>query len=195
MLKRICLLGASILFSISLSAQAFPSAEGPGLSVWAGASVSTYNPDYGCAKSSPFSCSNQLIGISPFVNTNGFLLGRIGAEGRAEFLHWHGPGGLTESSYLAGPRVYLYRYRKLTLSGDFLIGLARFNSPNSFSNGNYLAYAPGAIFDYRINRRLIARGAYEYQSWPSFKSLYAGSGHGGLTPNGFSIGVSYAIFH
>lgn len=195
MFKRICLIGASILLSVPLTAQTFPSAEGPGLSVWAGASLSTYNPDYGCASSSPFSCGNQLIGISPFVHTNGFLFGRIGAEGRAQFLHWHGPGGLTESSYMGGPRVYLYRYKKLTLSGEFLAGVANLNAKDSFSNGSYFAYAPGAIFDYRIRRRLIARAEYEYQSWPSFKSLQSGSGHGGLTPNGFNFGVSYAILH
>ena len=195
MLKRLCLIGASLLLTIPLTAQTFPAAEGPGISLWAGASVSIFNPDYGCSSNSPFSCGNQLIGIAPYVHTNGFLLRRVGVEGQARFLHWHGPSGLTESTYLAGPRIYLVRYKKLMFTGKFMIGDAHFDIKGATGTGNYLAYAPGAGVDYHIKRRLLARVDYEYQIWPSFQGTQAGSGHGGLTPNGFSVGLSYAIWH
>ena len=197
MLKRLCLIGASLLLTLPLTAQTFPAAEGPGISLWAGASVSIFNPDYGCSSNTPFTCGSQLIGITPYAHTNGFLFGRVGVEGQARFLHWHGPAGLTESSYMAGPRVYLFRHKKLMFSGKFMIGDARLDikSSSGSGTGNYVAYAPGAAVDYRIKRRLIARVDYEYQFWPSFQSSQAGSGHGGLTPNGFSIGLSYAVWH
>lgn len=194
MIKRLCLIGASLLLTTPMIAQTLPAAEGSGISLWAGASVSSFNPDYGCASNSPFTCGNQLIGIAPFVHTNGFLLRRVGFEGQARFLHWHGPTGLTESSYLAGPRANLFRYKKLLFSGKFMIGDAHLNI-KGVGNGSYLAYAPGCAVDYRIKRRLFARVDYEYQIWPSFQGAQTGSGHGGLTPNGFSVGLSYGIWH
>src|SRR5579863_1789381 len=104
--KRLYLIAVCFLVSMSLTAQAPPSAEGRNISIWVGASVSTFNPDYGCSDNSPWSClSHQLIGISPYADTSGLLFGRIGAEGEARFLHWHGPDSLTEASYMAGPRV------------------------------------------------------------------------------------------
>lgn len=196
MLKRLSLVGAFFFLSIPLIAQTVNSAEGSGISLWAGASISMFNPDYGCVSSSPFSCGSQLIGISPFVHTNAFLLrGRVGAEGQARFLHWHGPAGLTESSYMAGPRVYVFHHRNFAFSGKFLIGVGHMDVKSPIGTGNYLAYAPGASVDYRINRRLLARADYEYQLWPSFKGTQTGTGHGGLTPNGFSLGLSYAFWH
>lgn len=195
MLKKLCLLGASLLLTFPMFAQSFPSAEGTGITLWAGASVSSFNPDYGCPSNSPFQCGNQLIGIAPALHTNGFLFRRVGAEAEARFLHWHGPIGLTESTYLAGPSVYIHSYKKLTFSGRFLIGIGHLDYKNGFGTGNYLAYAPAGVVDYHLRRRWIARVDYEYQLWPSFHGTQSGSGHGGLTPNGFSVGLNYAIWH
>jgi opacity protein-like surface antigen len=195
MLKTFCVFAGCLLLSMPITAQNPPSAEGPGISFRVGASISTFNPDYGCSSNSPFSCwSHQVIGISPYANTNFFLFGRIGAEGEARFLRWHGPIGLTETSYLFGPRVHLYGHRNIVISGKFMVGDARMHLPApNIGTGTYFAYAPGADVDYRFSRRLSARVDYEYQRWPGFKSIQSGSGHGGLTPNGLSFGFSYAI--
>jgi hypothetical protein len=86
--------------------------------------------------------------------------------------------------------------KQLRESGKLLAGDARLSLPRGgFGSGNYFAYAPGAIVDYRVSRRLSARVDYEFQVWPSFKGIptTTTSGTGGLTPNGFSFGVSYAI--
>ncbi len=192
MRMRLYAVAVSLLISVPSIAQTSPSAEGPGVTVWVGASVSMFNPDYGCKNNSPFSCwGNQLIGFGPYVDTNSFLLGRIGAEGEARFLRWHGPVGLTEDTFMGGPRVRLWHHRALHATAKFLIGEARLNvSNNGVGTGNYFAYAPGGAVDYRVSRRLAARLDYEYQKWPTFRGA---SGNKGLTPNGFSVGVSYAI--
>jgi hypothetical protein len=195
MLKNLCVLAACVLVAIPLTAQSFPSAEGPGVSVWVGASISMFNPDYGCTNDSPLTCWNhQLLGITPYVYTNPFLFHRIGAEGEARFLHWRGPGKLTQASYMAGPRIGLYRYKKLLLSGRFMVGEARLDvgAGNRFT-GNYFAYAPGGTLDFRMAKRVSTRIDYEYQRWPTFKGILPGNNHTGLTPNGLSVGVSYAI--
>jgi hypothetical protein len=159
--------------------------------VWAGAEISTFNPDYGCEDSSPFTCWNhQLLGIAPFVDANHLIFQRLGAEGEARFLPWRGPGnGLTQSNYLVGPRVGLLNLRRrFFFSGKFLMGLGHIDLPSHLpGSGNYFVYAPGAVFDFKLKKKLIARVDYEYQLWPSF------SGGGGLTPNGFSFGLSYAL--
>ena len=80
----------------------------------------------------------------------------------------------------------------MLFSGKVLLGEGHISLPRGAAGaGNYFAYAPGAIFDFWLTRRVIARADYEYQMWPSFKG--AGTGAGGLTPNGFSFGVSYAL--
>jgi len=193
MRKKLYLVAASLLFSGPLFSQAFPAAEGPRISYRVGASVSTFNPDYGCSSNSPFSClSHQLIGLGPYVDTSSFILGRIGAEGEAHFLRWHGPAGLTEDSYLGGPRVRFFSYRGMHFTVKFLVGAGHLDIPSpSVGSGHYFAYAPGGAVDYRVARRISARLDYEYQRWPGFKGTHGGSG--GLTPNGFSLGFSYAL--
>lgn len=191
MLKSLSLLSSCLLFSATLFAQSLPSAERGALSVWAGAEFSTFNPDYGCSDSSPFTCwDHQLLGIAPFVDADHLIFQRLGVEGEARFLPWRGPGGgLSQSNYLGGPRVGLLHFKnEVFFTGKFLMGLGHFNAPNhGAGSGNYFVYAPGAVFDFRLQKRLTARVDYEYQVWPSF---YGG---GGLTPSGFSFGISYAI--
>lgn len=195
MRKNFYLVAVSLLLSVPLAAQTSPSAEGPAVSYWVGASVSMFNPDYGCPNASPFSCwGSQVIGIGPYLDTSSLFFGRISAEGEAHFLRWHGPSGLTQDSYLGGPRVRLWRYHSLNVTGKILFGAGSQNVPApNVGTGTYFVYAPGGALNYRFARRLSARVDYEYQSWPGFKGIHSGSGHGGLTPNGFTVGVAYAV--
>jgi hypothetical protein len=190
MLKNLSVLSSCLLWSATLFAQSLPSAERGGLSVWAGAEISTFNPDYGCPDSSPFTCwDHQLLGIAPFVDANHLIFQRLGAEGEARFLPWRGPGGLTQSHYLAGPRVGILHFRnRFFFTGKFLMGVGHIDAPNhGLGTGTYFVYAPGAVFEFRVKKRLTARADYEYQIWPTFL------GGSGLTPNGFSFGLSYAL--
>ena len=188
MLKKLCVMAAGLFLSMPLISQSLPSGEGPQVWVRVGASVSVFNPDYGCGSNSVFSCWNHdVIGISPNVNTSAFLFQRIGAEGQVRILHWKGPGFLTETTYMGGPRADLFRYKKLVLSARFLAGVGHLSVDPYYGTGTYFAFAPGGIADYHIVKRLYARFDYEYQFWPSF------SGGGGLTPNGVSLGMMYSF--
>ena len=178
--------------------QVAPAGEGgrTGIALWVGASISTFNPDYGCPNSSPFSCwDHHLIGIGTYLDTNYFLFDRVGAEGEVRLLLWHGPATLIEDTYMAGPRVRLFRARDMNLNAKFLVGRADLDVPApAIGGGGYFAYAPGVAIDYRLTRHLAARVEYEYQRWTGYKPFKSGAnGPGGLTPSGFSFGVSYAI--
>ena len=93
---------------------------------------------------------------------------------------------------MAGPRVKILRHKRVTFSGKFLIGVGHLSISRGTGAGTYLAYAPGGLVDYALTRRLFARFDYEYQFWPTFGSS-SGSGHGGLTPNGLSLGIIYSL--
>ena len=100
-------------------------------------------------------------------------------------MRWHGPVEMTINSYMGGPRVRIWNHNKLLVSGKILLGTAHLNL-DPFS-GNYFAYAPGGSVDYRLAKRWSTRIDYEYQVLPGFADS-------GLTPNGLSFGVSYAVF-
>jgi opacity protein-like surface antigen len=193
MRKSLYLVAVSLLLSVPLVAQTAPSGEGHGLNYWVGAAFTSFNPDYGCSSNTPFTCwEGQVMGLGPYMDTSSFLFGRIGAEGEAHFLRWHGPAGLTEDSYLGGPRVRIGHYKGFHFNGKFLLGAGHLDiHPPAVGTGTYFAFAIGGAVDYRVSRRLAARLDYEYQRWPGFKSIVGGKG--GLTPNGLSLGFSYAF--
>jgi hypothetical protein len=148
--------------------------------------MSTFNPDWGCKSVNPFTCwDHQLLGVAAFTDVN-HLFGRIGVEGEARWLNWRGPGGgIKESNYLVGPRVQVFAGRRISANVKFLAGAGIFHQSTNW--GGWAAYAPGGTFGYRMSRRFLIRGDYEYQMWPGFVTH-------GLTPNGFSAGVSYRLF-
>jgi len=190
--KRFYFLAVCCSFSVSLLGQSLPTAEGPHTLLWMGATFSSFNPDYGCTSASPFTCwGNHAMGISPYAVTRPILFNRIGIAGQARFLNWHGPNGLTENSYMAGPHFRLANYRACSFSVTALFGTAHLHvPPPQVGEGTYFAYAPGGAVDYRMARRVSLRLEYEYQIWPSFSGL---NGRNGLTPNGLSVGFGYAI--
>lgn len=192
MMKTLYLFVLASLLQVSAAGQSAVSGEGRGISVWAGLSVSAFNPDYGCVSASPFKCSRQLIGLGPYLETNPFLFGRIGAIGEARFSHWNGPSGLKESNFLAGPQVTVLRHGRFQTDLKFLAGRGDISwTRKKPESGGYFVFAPGAAVEYRVGQRISFRGDYEYQLWSDFKSSV--TGHTGLTPNGFTIGVSYKL--
>lgn len=179
-----------LLTSSCLFAQSAPSAEGGKLSVWGGAEVSMFNPDWSCTSSSPFSCgANQLLGIAVFADVNR-VIGRFGLEGEARWLPWRGPtSNIGQSNYLAGPRFQVFSGERFSANVKVLGGLAVFDQgANAHYTGVWTAFAPGVTVGYKVAQRVMVRGDYEYQRWPGFTGS---KGNHGLTPNGFSVGVSY----
>lgn len=188
---RKLLLPCLLFLSCTLFAQSVPSAEGPGGSIWVGAEVSSFNPDWGCVgDNSPFSCWNhQLLGVAGFADVNR-IVWKLGVEGEGRWLLWRGPGAnIQEDNYLVGPRFQVLARRRLSLNVKALAGGATFHHNSSW--GGWTAYAPGATVGYRLSPRLMVRGDYEYQIWPDFVGA---RGPHGLTPNGFSFGMSYRLF-
>ena len=152
--------------------------------------MSLFNPDYGCKTVGCSGWSHPLLGVAPFADAN-HLIWRIGLEGEARWLNWLGPGGgLKESNYLVGPRYPVYAGRRLSANVKFLAGGAFLD--NGRESGGWAAFVPGATVGYRLSPRLMVRGDYEYQMWPGFVNS-RGQVHG-LTPDGYSIGVSYRLF-
>lgn len=194
MLRNVCLLVLCLLISAAVLAQSAPSGEGPWRTVpiWVGAEFSTFNPDYGCNSASAFACwNNHLYGITTFATADHLFRG-LGIDAEARLLHWGGPGYMTQSSYLVGPRLEVFHFRQLTASPKFSFGESRISLQHGLAgSGSYFAFAMGAVLDYRLASRVSARVDYEYQRWPTFKG--DGSGQGGLTPNGFSFGLSYML--
>jgi opacity protein-like surface antigen len=204
MRKKFYFIPAFALLSSLLAAQAPPAAGGvEGVSYSVGASVSVFNPDYGCgglgAFASPFSCSPRagttgglLIGVVPYVDSGFFAFRRIGFEGEARLMLFHGPLDMVQYSFLGGPRFRIYRYKDLYVSGKFLIGSGHLDVPSpALGSGNYFVFAPGAAVDVPVTTNVSARIGYEYQVWPGYPSW---QGHGGgLNPNGFDFGINYRI--
>jgi len=191
-----------LLASAAAMGQNAESAVGGNSTLWVGGEASSFNPDYGCASSRPFGCTDQLIGPAAFFDLN--VRPRWGAEGEARWLHWNGPGGQIESNYLGGLRYRAVHYRRLDgwvkmLAGAGLITTSNFPAAGSLK-GSYFAYAPGGTVEVRLTSRISLRGDYEYQFWPSFAGppTFSSTGglvehNNGLTPNGFSIGLTYRL--
>jgi hypothetical protein len=189
-----------IFLPAALIAQNPKSAIGGEAGLWAGGEASSFNPDWSCSISWPVGCAHEIYGAAALVDFN--LNSRLGAEGEARWLHWHGEGGQVESNYLIGPHYRIFRIDRLSIWPKVLVGGGWITTPfypkAGSVKGSYFVYAPGVTFDYRLYRHLVLRADYEYQLWPSFGGPPTTSATGkeilhdnGLTPNGLSLGVTY----
>jgi hypothetical protein len=198
LLKRVGIFFVLLIAPAAILAQAPKSAVGGNSSLWAGGEISSFNPDYSCSSNIPFKC--QLIGPAAFFDFN--VTPKWGAEGEARWLHWNGPGGQIESNYLGGGRYRAYRYHRLDAWVKMMMGAGLITTPNypvaGSLKGSYFALVPGGTLEFPLTHKISLRGDYEYQFWPSFSGppSYSATGalvehNNGLTPNGFSVGVTY----
>lgn len=190
MVKLLGLLALLSIFTTNALSQSTHAATTPA-SLWVGADAATFNPDWGCKSSSPFSCaSNQLIGPGVFVNADR-LVGRFGIDGEARWLRFHSQlSNLKESTYLIGPRVHAFSYKRLSFDLNLLVGVGSITVPLGSGDGTYFVAAVSPTIQYRLSHKFGIRGGYEYQRWPSFTG---NRGKHGVTPNGLSLGVSYRL--
>lgn len=160
----------------SAEAQALPTASGPGSYVSVGFALSAYQADYG---------QRLLGGTSFFVDVQPTW--RYGIEAEARYLRIHTNENVTQTSYLAGPHVYVCHCGRWRPYGKFLLGEGQLAFPFGYAHGSYLAYAPGAGVDVRISSYLSVRAIdVEYQSWPNFT-------YGNLHPYGISAGLNLRL--
>ncbi len=175
LLKIAILIALQVLCHQAL-AQNIPTAIGPGSYVAVGGEISAFQVDYG---------HRVLGGGVLFVDVNPTW--RIGFEGEARYLRFNSSEDVTESNYLAGPRVMLKPgpFRPYV---KFLVGAGKITFPFHYADGTFLAFAPGAGLDYLVNDRVTLRVVdFEYQLWPDFAS------YGELRPYGISAGISFHL--
>jgi hypothetical protein len=170
----VCL--APCLFWHAGLAQNIPTAKGPGTYVAMGGELSAFQADYG---------QRVLGGGVVFADLNPTW--RLGLEGEARYLRFNTSEDVTETNYLAGPRVIL-KPGRLRPYVKFLIGAGKITLPFHYAQGTFLSYAPGAGADYLLTDRLSVRLIdMEYQVWPGFSS------YGQLHPYGVSAGISFRL--
>jgi len=190
------LLGALLLFVPAFAyAQVSPATRGGEMNLWAGVEYSNFRPDFGPNTNFP-TVSSHLGGITIVGDLNNVVIKKLGLEGEARWLRFNEYQGEKESNYLAGPRYRLWRWNGLSFYGKFLFGAGLITFPSQGGSGSYFAYAPGGTVEWRLSRRWLARGDYEYQFWPAAPGTvitFPDPSHG-MNPNGISVGVSYRIF-
>jgi hypothetical protein len=157
------------------TAQAVPTATGPGATIVAGVGGSLFY--------SPYSQRN-LCGAHLFVDVQPHW--RFGVEAEARYLRLHTSEELTEKNYLAGPRV-LIRSGRYQPYAKFLIGDGHIEVPFNYAHGDFLALVPGVGLDLTVNDYINIRVFdVEYQLWHDFP-------FGNMSPYGVSAGVSVRV--
>jgi opacity protein-like surface antigen len=189
-LRRSCcftmLIGLSaVLLHVPAHAQVAPSAFRATQSLWVGAEYSNIRASF------PYQSGQRLSGVGVFADFK--WNGRIGLSGDARFLHFGGFENSTESSYLAGPKVYFLSRGRFQPYGKFLLGEGRIHYPFQIGDASYLALAPGIGSGYRVSHHWLLRAEYEYQIWYGSPD-YANEPKHQLTPDGFHLGIAYRVF-
>jgi hypothetical protein len=164
---------------VSVNAQVSASATGHQPKLSAGGFASVFQPDYagnGIAQASP----NALVGIGAYAD---YKINRyIGIEGEANWLEFNQYIGITEHTYLIGPKIQIHEFGKWMPYGKFLVGAGG----GSFLNGHTTVLAYGGGVDYDLGRHWILRaGDFEFQQWLITPQLH---------PYGGSVGIAYKIF-
>jgi len=169
------------LTSRTALAQDMPAATGPGAYVAIGGGASLYNFEYG---------DRKLIGIMGYADAN--MTWRYGVEGEVRSLRYHSDEDVSETTYLAGPRVTIFP-GKLRPYAKFLAGAGHYNLPFNFAQGTFFTYAPGAGVDYMLNDNIAVRVVdFEYQVTTGFHTS-ADQPTYNLVNYGISAGISIRL--
>jgi hypothetical protein len=158
-----------------LAGQAMPTATGPGDYLSLGAGLSAFPSDYNF---------RHIAGSAVFLDVQPDF--RIGFEAEARYLRYRTEEYVSQTNYLAGPRVSFSR-RRLRPYAKFLAGSTRIGAPFGYAQGTFFTFAPGAGADYLLTPRIIVRGLdVEYQIVPQFLGSSARN-------VGLSAGLSYRL--
>lgn len=160
-------------------AQAVPAATGRELRITAGGMASGFQSDDDHA---------YLVGAGTYVDVH--FRHWVQVEGEARWLYWNQYYGETETNYMIGPRVPVWRIgSKTDIFAKALVGYGRMTFPFKYGYGSFTALAFGGTVDYHLSRRLTLRALdVEYQDWPVWLNNRS------LQPYGVSVGVGYRVF-
>jgi hypothetical protein len=157
------------------TAQAAPTATGPGSTIVAGGGASLFNSPYG---------QRDLGGGFIFADIQPHW--RFGVELEARYLRLHTSEDASEKNYLAGPRLLL-RSSQWQPYAKFLIGDGHIDLPFQYAHGDFLTLVPGGGLDLEMNDYINVRVIdLEYQLWREFP-------FGSMNPYGISAGVSFRL--
>lgn len=175
-LQAMCLLMMTCC-AVRVSAQALPAGKGPGPYTAVGVMGSIYKTDYG---------QQTLVGPAVFVDANIHRL--VGIEAEARWLRYNGKVGVTQDTYMVGPR-YSFKPVGWVPYVKMPVGVAHMRFPYGYATGNYFVMAPGGGVDYWLKGDTIRVRVvdFEYQIWPQFS-------FGTLKPYGVSAGISFRVW-
>ncbi len=157
------------------SAQAVPTATGPGSYIAIGTGIAAVQSDYG---------KQHLAGIAIYADVQPTW--RYGVELELRRLQMHSRDQLRQSTYLLGPRITM-RGSGLSPYVKCLVGVGHLDFPYGYAQGNYLALAPGVGLEYSLADRVYLRFVdIEYQHWPYFT-------FGSISPIGVSSGIAFRL--
>ena len=154
--------------------------------MWAGAEYSNSDASF------PYQSHSRLSGVSVFAEYHRDA--RVGMAATASFMKFGGFENETETSFLAGPQVRLFRRARFQPFADGLVGVGRIRYPFAIGTASYFAIAPSGGVDYLLHRRWSVRAEYQYQLWLNSPG-YSNEPHHPLRPNGIQFGISYRLFH
>jgi opacity protein-like surface antigen len=185
MIKRLfltlVLAGAAAFAPNFLVAQDQPAALGPGGYISLGGGASVYQFDYG---------QRKLGGVMMYTDINPTW--RYGLEGEVRSLRYHTDEDVTETTYLAGPRIAVFPgpirpYVKL------LAGVGSYSLPFHLAEGNFFTYAPGAGVDVMLTDYVAVRVIdFEYQVTTQFHAS-PNESYSQLVNYGLSAGISIRL--
>jgi hypothetical protein len=180
--------GSLILaLSVCAHAQVSPSAYRGKMSLTAGGFASAFQPDYaggGVAGTSPY----RLYGFGAYADLR--LTRWVSVEAEMRWLRENSFVGITQDTYLFGPRVPIHEFKRLGAVpyGKALVGLGKMNFEYKEAYGRFTDLALGGGVDLNLSRHWSVRAVdFEYQFWPNWIN-------GTLKPYGASAGLAYRIF-
>jgi opacity protein-like surface antigen len=169
--------------SLPSLAQVAPSAKVSGIPLFVSVGVSDYQLDYGSGR--------RMQGL--VIRAGYELFHGVGVDFDARSIFMNTPPELTrmqQNTFLGG--VY-YEARPIFHVRPFVrwgagLGTIEFPSRNPlYTRDSYTVYAPSGGVEIPVMDKLAIRGEYEYQFWKQYH------GPNDLTPQGYTIGVTYAL--
>jgi hypothetical protein len=130
--------------------------------------------------------ANFLAGPGTYVDFH--FTHWIQVEGEARWLRFHSAAGEHQDNYLIGPKVPVFQFGRAQVYGKAMVGLGRMTFPNRYGYGTFTALAFGGGVEYKLSRKITARGDFEFQDWPNFLPGES------MRPYGVTLGVAYRVF-
>lgn len=166
--------------------QTLPAARQGGVPIVVGAALSDYSVDWGPGQ--------RMIGISAWADwlPNSFpgVMRGLGIEAVGHAINYDVPSGISrmrQDTIQGGPMYVFNPYRGIRPYARYVFGIGSIDFPPSgtYSHDTFFVSSPGGGAEFHAWQHIWIRADYEYQFW------HQTFGAHDLTPNGFTVGVSY----